>query len=412
MKEEKGKMGQQPTQAFAERRKKMGFKKIVFALPLAALLSLPVMARAEEPDPAALQGKVDGLDERMATVESDVAGLKKFKFSGYIQARYELHDDSADKYSMAKSGATPSDLNKDYFYIRRGRLKLTYEGSKYYQAILQIDAAKASIVLKDAEGRLMLPLGQTLLTLDMGQFKWPFGWELVRSSSDREMPERTKACGTLMPGERDRGIMFGVTAPKYVQFNVGLFNGYGIQDSGYPVITPVREAALVSRLGLDFGFLTLGGSAFTGNSSNRPSTDVGTTKFNTRAKNRFGSDLHVYYAIPVVGGGRVDLEGYSGKDWSTSKNSGKGGYASSLGGYVQLVQNFLKSEQLAVRYDYWDPDRNVEADGINTLEFALNYFFVYDPNAKITVAYDIPVNTNKGKDKDDDFLTVQIQYKF
>jgi hypothetical protein len=409
MKEEKGKQGHLPTQALAERRKKMGFKKIVFALPLAALLSLPVMARAEGPDPAALQGKVDGLDERMATAESDLAGLKKFKFSGYIQARYELHADSEDKYSIATQGATPSDKNKDYFYIRRGRLKLSYEGSKYYQAILQLDAAKASVSLKDAQGRLMLPLGKTLLTLDMGQFKWPFGWEMLRSSSEREMPERTKACGALMPGERDRGIMFGINAPKYVQFNMGLFNGYGTGDSGFPVITPVREAALVSRLALDFGFLTLGGSAFAGSSSNRPSTAVGTTEYNTRAKNRFGTDLHVYYAIPVVGGGRVDLEGYSGKDWNTSKNNK---YASSLGGYVQLVQNFLKSQQLAVRYDYWDPDTDVDLDGINTLAFALSYFFAYDPNAKITVAYDIPVHTNKGKDKDDDFLTMQIQYKF
>ncbi|MCX5860297.1 MAG: porin, partial [Proteobacteria bacterium] len=67
----------------------MGFKKIVFALPLAALLSLPVIARAEEPDPAALQGKVDSLDERTSGEESDVSGLKKIKLTGNIQARYE-----------------------------------------------------------------------------------------------------------------------------------------------------------------------------------------------------------------------------------------------------------------------------------------------------------------------------------
>lgn len=414
MKEEKGKRVHQPGQAFAERRKKMGFKKIIFALPVAALLSLPVIARAEEQalDAAAMEGKIASLEERMATTDSDVAGLKKFKFSGYIQARYELHNDSEDKYSITKDSQgvvkSTSDLNKDYLYIRRGRLKLAYEGSKYYQAILQIDAARASIVLKDAQGRLMLPLGKTLLTLDMGQFKWPFGWELVRSSSEREMPERTRAIGALMPGERDRGISFGITSLKYVQFNAGLFNGYGIQDSGFPVITPVREAAFVGRLGLDFGFLTLGGSGFAGSSSNKPSTDAGKNKYNTRAKNRFGADLHVYYALPWVGGGRVDVEGYNGKDWSTSLNK----YATSLGGYVQLVQNFLKNQQLAVRYDYWDPNTDVEADGINTLAFALNYFFVYDPNAKITLAYDIPINTNQGKDKDDDFLTLQIQYKF
>ena len=417
MKEEKGKQGHKPTQAFAERRKKMGFKKIVFALPLAALLSLPVIARAEEQalDAAKVEGQLDGLGERVGTLESDVSGLKKLKLSGFIQARYELHDDSADKYSIATAGAAPSDKNKDYFYIKRARIKTTYEGSKYYQMNIQIETAGAAFSLKDAEGKVMIPLGDTMLNISMGQFKWPFGWELDRSDTDRELPERTIALRTLMPGERDRGIMLGITAPKYVEFRTGIFNGYGIQDSTYPIIAPIREAASVSRLAFDFGFLTFGGSIFAGNSSNRPSTSVGTTDYNTRAKNRFQADCHIYYPVPYVGGGRFDVEGYSGKDWSTSKTNkkgGKGDYASSLGGYIQIVQNFLKYEQLAIRYDYWDPDRNVQADGIDTLGFSLGTFFPYDPNAKLTVAYEIPTNTNKKKDKDDDFLTVQFQYKF
>ncbi len=94
--------------------------------------------------------------------------------------------------------------NFDRFLVRRGRLKATYTGENA-EYLLQIDATGDGVVLKDAEATFVdtwTPLG---LRFTMGQFKVPFGYEVLQSSSDREMPERAAVIRALFPGERDRG---------------------------------------------------------------------------------------------------------------------------------------------------------------------------------------------------------------
>ena len=406
----KEKQGQQPTQTIAERRKKMGFKKIVFALPLAALLSLPVLARAEEPDPAALQGKVDGLDERMATVESDVSGLKKVKISGYIQARYEYNQDSEDQFKTDAHGKT-SYSNKDYFYVRRGRLKTTWEPNSMTSFLIQLDAAKDKVSLKDAEGTLQYLMARNyLVSLKAGQFKWPFSYDVLRSSSDREMPERTLAVRTLMPGERDRGIQLGAGYKGLLEFRTGIFNGYGIDNSTYPVITPSRDLAWVSRLALDLGWVCLAGSSFVGRAGfTVPGAVVGeATDLITRDKHRFGGDAQFFYALPYLGGGRLLAEVITGKDFSQSLGNGNGGYAPSLGYYFQVVQNILEKEQVTFRFDSFDPNTDKDDDRTDTFGLALLHNF--NGNARFTLAYEIP--KKEKDDKDDNKLTLQFQYKF
>ena len=95
--------------------------------------------------------------------------------------------------------------NFDRFLVRRGRLKATYAGDNA-EYMLQIDATGDGVVLRDAEATFVdtwTPLG---LRLTMGQFKVPFGYEVLQSSSDREMPERARVIRALFPGERDRGV--------------------------------------------------------------------------------------------------------------------------------------------------------------------------------------------------------------
>jgi Phosphate-selective porin O and P len=45
------------------------------------------------------------------------------------------------------------------------------------------------------------------LTLRAGQFVKPFGFDVPRSSADREFPERGMFAGYFFPGQRDRGLM-------------------------------------------------------------------------------------------------------------------------------------------------------------------------------------------------------------
>jgi hypothetical protein len=70
----------------------------------------------------ALRGEVDGMTEQVQTLVSDVDKLKKFKFSGYVQARWETAENKNDSVAVTGSGPTITPSNNERFYIRRGRL--------------------------------------------------------------------------------------------------------------------------------------------------------------------------------------------------------------------------------------------------------------------------------------------------
>src|SRR5262249_2047214 len=134
---------------------------------------------------SALEGKVDGLQESYLETKTTVDALNRLKFSGYIQGRFEWHDDSIDGVNLQNRPATTT-----RFLVRRGRLKATYAGT-LAEFILQIDATGSGVELKDAEATLIEPWTGENIRLTVGQFKWPFGFEVLQSSSVREMPERS-----------------------------------------------------------------------------------------------------------------------------------------------------------------------------------------------------------------------------
>jgi hypothetical protein len=66
------------------------------------------------------------------------------------------------------------------------------------------------------------------LTLRVGQFVKPFGFDLQHSSSARESPERGVFAGYFFPGQRDRGIMLAANLDDIVSGLAvygGVFNG-------------------------------------------------------------------------------------------------------------------------------------------------------------------------------------------
>lgn len=70
------------------------------------------------------------------------------------------------------------------------------------------------------------------VTLKIGQFIKPFGFDIQQSSSVRESPERAIFAGYFFPGQRDRGAMMlgdldflNVPSLKNIQYFAGVFNG-------------------------------------------------------------------------------------------------------------------------------------------------------------------------------------------
>jgi len=328
---------------------------------------------------SALEGKVEGINEPFLETKSTVDSMAKLKFSGYVQGRYELRNDSVS--GVDASGRV---TNFDRFQIRRGRLKATYAG-KNTEYILQIDATGDGVALRDAEATFVdtwTPLG---LRVTVGQFKVPFGYEVLQSSGEREMPERSRVIRALFPGERDRGLRI-VGRYEKLRLMAAVVNGNFTNDSVYTTFDQNRYADVYGRAGVDLGFfvfslsgqfgeklLTTPGAAarVTGTDTDGNGMIVGDEVTFVPAtlpvirRNslwRFGADAQFYYDIEGLGGLALKGELVLGGE----KNLAYRGLAADacrdlkqFGWIVTLVQNFGDRVGIVGRLDQWNPNRDV-----------------------------------------------------
>ena len=70
--------------------------------------------------------------------------------------------------------------------------------------------------------------------ITLGQMNWPFGYEVPRSSSEREPPERSEFLRSMFPGERDRGIKISAPLNSRLQWELGAFSGTGTENRPLP----------------------------------------------------------------------------------------------------------------------------------------------------------------------------------
>lgn len=63
------------------------------------------------------------------------------------------------------------------------------------------------------------------VSLRVGQFVRPFGFDVQQSSAERESPERGIFAGYFFPGQRDRGVMLNAELTHGVQLFLAAFNG-------------------------------------------------------------------------------------------------------------------------------------------------------------------------------------------
>jgi hypothetical protein len=155
--------------------------------------------------------KVNGLLERLATDEADLSKLTKIKISGYMQAQYQNFE---SKLVQPNS----------YFSLRRVRVKFTYEALDGVKFVLTPDFSPGNFALKDAYV-VLNDRWTKAFTLTAGKFNRP-NYEVEYSSSQRELPERSKIIGTLYPGERAIGAKLEYNPVNFpIHLQLALLNG-------------------------------------------------------------------------------------------------------------------------------------------------------------------------------------------
>ncbi|MCK9422194.1 MAG: OprO/OprP family phosphate-selective porin [Bacteroidales bacterium] len=425
-----------------------------------------------------IRDKISGFEERLATAEGDLAKLTKIKLSGYIQAQWQ-NSEAANIY--------PNNM----FMIRRARVKFTYEPVQGIVFVIQPDFQPGNITVKDAYAVANEPWLKTF-SLWAGKFNRP-NYEVEYSSSNREVPERSRVIRAIYPDERATGAKLEIAPPQLpLKIQLALFNGNDgltITDVNGSNINPVNNdfdnhkdfmgrVTYAFKLG-SVGGLTIGAHGYYG-AIKANTTDVLNSDYTYNKtldnigklirKNWVGFEAQLYF--DVLGGLALKGEyifGINGTPGYSSKTSVVSPMTSSLkndtltlttlttntinnrpaiernfnGYYVYLIKNIGKRNQIAIRYDYYDPNSKLASDQIGiakwdagiaaktdnnytyagtdpviatntqtktvvnnslksgtsdikyqTITLAYTYFF--DDNIKFMLAYEIPMNKKVG----------------
>jgi hypothetical protein len=368
-------------------------------------------------------GKLNSLDERVTVNESDLGRLNKIKFSGYIQAQFQNYQD----------GLLKTNDPSNTFFIRRARVKLTYEATDGLKFVLQPDFSTGNLSLKDAYGVASLPRLKSL-SLWAGQFNRP-NYEVEYSSGQREVLERSRIISTLYPGEREVGAKLEfnpVVVPLKLQLAVLNGNFTGNQqkdvDSRKDVMARARYSLKFpgAGVGIDFGAHLYYGGLMAKNKyvldfENKMDSLVSNTG-SYLDKKWGGAELQVFF--DVLGGLAVKGEYLAGKNaYPGDSKSNPYKTREFSGYYLYLIKNIGKMNQLVGRYDYFDPNTTLSGDAsgaagkdniyYRTLALAWNYYL--DENIRFTVQYEMPKNeisSTYPEDIADNIFSIRMQAKF
>lgn len=343
---------------------------------------------SDEPSTEEVEGRLDSFGEAFTELKNVVDVLNRMKFSGYLQAQYVSDETSVN----ALTNATTT-RNRDQFSVRRGRIKFTYQVAPTARMVLQPDVTSSGVTLKDGYVELTEPWTSWKNTLTAGQFNWPFGFEIMYSSSSREMPERSRVVRTLFPGERDRGAMFtGRGFGEKLGYWAAIVNGTGTTQS----FDFNKRKDFVGRVQYALGPLDLGGSVYRGRDLVATSSRPTGVEFD---KERQGVDFQLVTPIPGLG---------ARGEYITGKERG----ADVEGWYAYLIQNLGTRHQFVVRADDYDPNSDLSNSSAtrSVLTLGGSYIFHWDGNSKMMLAYEHP--ETEDVEVDDDVVTVRYQYAF
>ncbi|MBF2707027.1 porin [Flavobacterium soyangense] len=398
--------------------------------------------------------KFSGLDERLSTMDSDLAKLTKIKVSGYIQAQYDVYDTwGAAGHGISVASTTPPTLVTNSFFLRRARIKFAYEAAEGVKFVLQPDFSFDKVSLKDAYVVLNDRWTKTF-SLFLGQFDRP-NYELEYSSGSIETLERTRAAGILYPGEKELGAKLEANfetkyhLPLKLQlavvngnFNLGAIGNQlrDIDNNKDVIVRAVYSLKLPSSgLGIDFG-----GHGYLGStqilSQTTPVTvfsDVNSVNFTPGVgdkldKKWYGAEVQVYYDF--LGGAALKGEYISGTISGTTNavqnnsNFNFNRVRDFRSFYATFIKNIGVKNQFIARYDVWDPNRKISGNQVanagdlkySTWSISWQYFF--DDNIKINFGYILPTNEKSSiagvgtdfvnRDKKDNTFTIRLQAKF
>ena len=383
------------------------------------------------------EGKLNALDERVLVNEADLSKLNKLKISGYIQAQWLLND---------KDHVTVNEPTNS-FWIRRARIKFTYQALDGVKFVLQPDFSTGNLSLKDAYAVVNIPKLKDV-TLWAGQFNRT-NYEVEYSSSQREVLERSKVIRAIYPGEREVGVKLeykGSTVPLKVQLMAMNGNFTGAQPVDYDSKKDLMGRLVYSiklpssGIGIDLGpNFYYGGTGIKYNtfvSDENGKLDSTTYKAGDYLpKQWLGGEIQIF--ADFLGGTALKgeyIQGINSLTSSTNQDSKSSITARRAdptkvrhftGYYLYLIKNIGRKDQFVLKYDFYDPNTELSGDAakgeVSWKTYTVAWQHYLNDYIRISLQYEMPkyeVNASRPEDYKDltgaygNTLGIRVQAKF
>ncbi len=340
------------------------------------------------------------------------ADPKAPKFGLYIQTQYR---------DTNKVGGS-----NDAFSLRRVRLGATMPIDPKLSIRMSAELASGTTtnttLLKDAWARMELskPNGKAINDVQFGQMNMPLGFELERSSADREFPEYTAYNRTFWSGESARGFNSHFAINSTTQAQIGAWNALAQADPEQSTVAPGPQ----NRLGVSAGVrhfakdFQVGISGFAGE---RPSIATTYVDGGTITVNHPRVDREFIYAdlyVPSLFRTKAFLRGEA--MWGQDRIPLTPGANQSVqsprlankvnGGQVQLGYQLDPKNQANIRWDQFDPNTSSANDVQTTWGFAFAHYL--HANARVTLAHEITTDNAISVQKKFHATTLRATFKF
>ncbi len=411
----------------------------------------------------------DSIQKSLSELKKAVDVMKRIKMSGWVQAQLQFADSSGQQ--SYDGGNFAPNVDKR-FMIRRGRIRFAFENQNS-QYVLQVNLTERGINLTDFFAKVTDPWTKWM-SLQVGLFNRPFGFEVQQSSADRETPERSRYTQTLLPNERDMGAAFIVEAPKKsklygLKFMGGFFNGTGIPTNGDYYTKPFvndfdvfkdfigrlnyAKATKEDKLKYGIGVSYYNGAVRQYNNvvySKIQTDDNGTQTWvaaDTTNQNLKGKGAkRLYYGADAqcsvkskIGTSTLRVEYMFGQQPGTSATTTSPAFEPKTDTYIRnfnaysavFVQRIGKTKhELAVKYSVYDPNTKVSGNaigktgsGLGAVDLAytdigFGYVNYFNDHIKFMIYYNMVNNeTTKNlmgysKDLKDNVFTLRMQARF
>lgn len=340
---------------------------------------------------------------------------------GFIQAE--------GSYQFLGKDAQNKLLDESSFYFNRARLGVTgnipYDFSYYFMSEFSPRLGGPFILDAFVSYNRFAPY----LKVAVGQFKSPFGLELLTPCHKLHTINRAMAVNQLVDPFRDQGIMlsgstgelkiFGLQTKNLIGYNFAVMNGTGrglSEDGKFGDNNNKKD--IIGRLTIHpVEFLTVGASYRFGKQPAKSATATTDDE-----KKRLGIDVELKYKNLLLQGEFVDgtdKGSYTVGGGCSGDVEVREGSIKRNGYFVQALYMTPWKIQPVVRLESYDPNLDVSTSDLtqtstdyiqNTIVYGFNYFF----NDKVRFQFNYLYNAEENGlvEKKNDTVLAQLQVSF